>query len=206
MSDLEFTADWFDKHRQIWDVLLPPMQAKRILEIGSYEGASTCYLIDTCAKDADIELHCIDTWQGSAEHQHGGNDMKAVEDRFNRNVQRAISRASHKVDLTVHKGPSDEKLAGLLAGSKRNYFDFIYVDGSHLASDVLLDGALALRLLRVDGLIVFDDYLWFENLREGKDPLQCPKIAIDAVVNNNFRKVEVLTAPLYQLFLTKLSD
>jgi predicted O-methyltransferase YrrM len=97
-------------------------------------------------------------------------------------------------------------LAKLLAGGKRNYFDFIYIDGSHMAQDVLCDAVLAFRLLRVGGVIVFDDYIWFETLPEGKDPLRCPKPAIDAFVNLHFRKVDVLTAPLLQLLVTKMAD
>jgi hypothetical protein len=43
----EFTNSWFESSaRSTWDQLIPQLKPKRILEIGSYEGASTCYLID----------------------------------------------------------------------------------------------------------------------------------------------------------------
>jgi len=46
----EFTNDWFQtKAKPVWDEIMPQILPKRILEIGSYEGASACYLIDTVA-------------------------------------------------------------------------------------------------------------------------------------------------------------
>ncbi len=36
--------------------------------------------------------------------------------------------------------------------------DFVYIDGGHSASDVLLDAAMSFRLLRRGGVMVFDDY------------------------------------------------
>ena len=105
----------------------------------------------------------------------------------------------------MHKCFSEDALAKLLVEGKKNYFDFIYIDGSHQAPDVLADAVLGFKLLRVGGLIVFDDYLWSETMPYGKDPLRCPKPAIDAFVNLNFRKLQIITAPLYQLYVQKLS-
>lgn len=211
MSEYWFSNRWFETSaRKAWDQLIPQIKPARALEVGSYEGASACYLIDAIARESPLELHCIDTWEGGIEHKPGGAfaeaDMKSVEGRFHYNVQLAIDAVPNAVDLVVHKGPSDESLARLLAGGKRNHFDFIYIDGSHQAPDVLADAVLAFRLLRVGGLLAFDDYLWSEKLPYGKDPLRCPKPAIDAFVNLYFRRLNVLSAPLTQLYVTKLSD
>lgn len=207
MSEFEFTNNWFDLlAKGVWDQLIPRIRPARILEVGSYEGASACYLIGQLAKDAGIEIHCVDSWQGGVEHQSGGIDMAAVESRFRKNVQLAIDRVANKVELVVHKGTSDVCLSRLVADGRKNYFDFVYIDGSHQAPDVLCDAALGFKLLKVGGIMVFDDYLWAEELPNGKDPLRCPKPAIDAFVNVNFRKLNILPAPLYQLYMQKLSD
>jgi hypothetical protein len=71
----------------------------------------------------------------------------------------------------------------LVAAGKQGYFDFIYVDGSHQAPDVLADAFLSFRLLRENGVIAFDDYLWQEALPDGIDSIRCPKLAIDAFTN-----------------------
>ena len=210
MTPYQFTNNWFDTlARGVWDELMTHHAPARIVEIGSYEGASACYLIDTLTPRHPIELHCIDTWEGGVEHQAGGvaqTDMSAVERRFHHNMALATSKHPGRARLSVHKGYSDECLAHLIAAGKKGYFDFVYVDGSHQAADVLADAVLGFKLLKRGGIIAFDDYLWAEQLPSGKDPLRCPKPAIDAFVNLNFRKLEVLSAPLYQLYVRKLSD
>lgn len=203
----QFTNDWFGVVKGVWEELVPQIQPQRMLEIGSYEGASACYLIDKLAHQFPIELHCLDTWEGGLEHQQEGDiPMTQVEARFHHNTALSIRRAAHPVNLVVHKGPSDLGLARLLAQGASGHFDFIYIDGSHQAPDVLADAVLAFRLLRKGGVIAFDDYLWAEELAGGKDPLRCPKPAIDAFVNCYFRKLQILRAPLYQLYVQKTSD
>jgi predicted O-methyltransferase YrrM len=210
MDQYSFTNNWFETGaKNVWDQLIPQVNPTQILEIGSYEGASACYLIDKFSPGKSIEIHCVDTWEGGVENKEGGFahvDMGDVETRFRQNVQLAKSRAINNVDVVIHKGMSDAVLAGMLAGGKAGYFDFIYVDGSHQAPDVLYDALLAFRLLRVNGLIAFDDYLWQEPLPNGVDPIRCPKPAIDAFTNIYCRKIKIIGAPLYQLYVQKLRD
>jgi hypothetical protein len=68
-------------------------------------------------------------------------------------------------------------------------YDFIYIDGSHIACDVLEDAVLSFRLLKPDGIMVFDDYSWefFDN------PLRHPKIAIDAFLEIYANQIEVIS-------------
>jgi predicted O-methyltransferase YrrM len=49
-------------------------------------------------------------------------------------------------------------------------FDEIYVDGSHVADDVLTDGIIAWRLLKQGGVLIFDDFLWPCYLRARANP------------------------------------
>ena len=52
---------------------------------------------------------------------------------------------------------------------------------------------LNFKLLRKNGIIAFDDYLWFErSLPHGKDLNRCPKPAIDAFTSIFFNKVNIL--------------
>ncbi len=206
----EFTNNWFETSTKgVWDWLIPQVAPTRILEIGSYEGASACYLIDTLATQKDITLHCIDTWEGGIEHKDGGSAqpyMSVIEERFKRNRQRASDNAPKQVELITHKGFSDTVLSKLLADGNQGYFDFIYIDGSHQAPDVLFDALLSFKLLRINGVIAFDDYLWQEPLPYGTDPIRCPKPAIDAFTNIYCRKLRMIRAPLYQLYVQKISD
>ena len=203
-KNYHFTNNWFDEARPIWLNLIPRINPTKILEIGSYEGASTCFLINTLAQHKAIEIHCIDTWEGGIEHE--GRDMNSVEERFKHNTDLAISSASHKADLIIHKGLSDFELSKLIASQMKQYFDFIYIDGSHQAPDVICDAILSFRLLRVGGIIAFDDYLWAEKLPYGIDPVRCPKPAIDAFTNIYCRKIKIIKARLSQLYVQKIKD
>lgn len=205
----QFTNRWFETARPTWDMLIPQLSPSKILEIGSFEGRSTCYLIDSLGKKKAVEIHCIDTWEGGVEHKDGGfaaTVMSDVEQRFHHNTGIAIANSPHRPDLVIHKGNSGTELARLVADGKSDYFDFIYIDGSHQAPDVLADALLGFRLLRIGGVVVFDDYLWSEPLPGGVDPIRCPKVAIDAFTNIYCRKIRILPATLGQLYVEKICN
>jgi len=203
-EDYEFTQDWFTHHSENWRQLLAKNPPSRILEIGSYEGRATCFIIDRCAADREIEVHCVDTWQGGVEHNP--SQMGDVERRFDSNLAKARARAAHNVDLHKHRALSSEALVQLLADGRRESFDLIYVDGSHQAPDVLADAVLAFMLAKVGGIIAFDDYLWSKDRPGEQDFYQLPKPAVDAFVNIYQRKLRVMQAPLYQLYVRKVAS
>ncbi|GGL41529.1 class I SAM-dependent methyltransferase [Caulobacter rhizosphaerae] len=200
---LDFTSDWFSGD-EVWRSLLTRYQPRRFLEIGSYEGRAACFLIQERARQRPIELHCIDTWLGGVEHEPSA--MSAVEARFDHNIALAVSGAVHRVDFHKHKSQSKIALWNLLAAGKADYFDFIYVDGSHQAPDALSDAVMSFHLLRPGGLLIFDDYLWSMEDPGRQDFYNMPKPAIDAFVNIFQRKLQVLGAPLYQLYVRKISS
>jgi predicted O-methyltransferase YrrM len=199
----ELSNTWFDPYRADWDTFLARYKPQTLLEIGSYEGASACYLIDTLARDAAIELHCVDTWEGSPELMNGSPPMSLVEERFQRNTALAIQSAGHPVNLVVHKGESGIILPELIAAKMQERFDLIYIDGSHQAPDVLFDAVVAFKLLKPGGLMIFDDYLWHDPSIESFDPLRNPKIAIDAFTNVYGQEIKIHRAKLAQLYITK---
>jgi predicted O-methyltransferase YrrM len=207
-TDYIFSNNWFDGNKAIWGQLLKQLNPTRILEVGSYEGKSTSYIIESLANANDTEIHCIDSWEGGIEHKQGGvweSNMTEIEARFAHNMQVAINKTSREVKLVLHKGLSNKELPKLAANGMQEYFDFIYIDGSHQAPDVLLDAILGFELLRVGGIMAFDDYLWQEPLPGGTDPIRCPKISIDAFTNIYCRKLRVISAPLNQLYIKKTS-
>ena len=207
MAQLVFSNDWFQRWtRETWERMFPVMKPSRVLEIGCYEGASTCCAIQLVASFRPLEIHCIDHWEGGIDHHDLKVDMGAVETRFRQNVESLRSDMPHEVRLEVHKGRSDLELAKLLVEGKENYFDFIYVDGSHQAADVLADAVLAFKLLRVGGFMGFDDYLWAEDLPYGRDPVRSPKMAIDAFTAVNCRKFDFMDAPCRQVYILKTAE
>ena len=52
-------------------------------------------------------------------------------------------------------------------------YDLIYIDGEHTSAAAIHDAILAFELLKVDGLLIFDDYLG------GDKSFMYPKPAVD---------------------------
>lgn len=205
---MQFTTDWFEGVRPTWDALLPQLRPLKILEIGSFEGRSTTWLISHCSAWGQAQIHCVDTWAGGVEHQAGGAygvDMGAVEQRFHANIAEAQQSAAQPVQLVIHKRPSDTAMVALLAEGHGASFDLVYIDGSHQAADVLSDAVLAFKLLKRGGLMIFDDYAWVGDPRSPVDHLEIPKPAIDAFVNLYRRKLSLLVAPSLQVYVQKTS-
>jgi predicted O-methyltransferase YrrM len=103
--------------------------------------------------------------------------MAGTEERFKHNVGLVMDNFVDRHVLPI-KSTSVEALGGLIAQKKQ--FDFIYIDGSHLAKDVLTDACMAWPLLKKNGFMVFDDYMWKP---PGFKLLDRPKLAVDSFVN-----------------------
>lgn len=199
MSEYQFTKDWFNWAPAVWEQLIPMLSGeagdRSFLEIGSFEGRSTVWVLENMMQDGDT-LDCIDTWQGGEEH--GGENMVSVEDRFDHNVGEALDRFPQRLVQKL-KGTSTAELASMIP-CKAEY-DFIYIDGSHQAPDVLTDACMAWALLKSGGLMVFDDYLW----GNPRDALHRPKIAIDAFTNIFGETAEIVHVG-YQLVVRKKGE
>lgn len=153
-------------------------------------------LLRICWQSAGAHLVLFNSWEeGPGDDQKG---MKAVEERFDRNITIAAHRHPN---VKKYKGPSPTVLSGLLA--KGASFDFVYVDGNHQAPNVLTDLVLAFHLCRVNGLIFCDDYLWHQHL----GLVETPKLAIDAFVTCFHFKLLILPdEKFYQLYLQKIAN
>ena len=198
------TQDWFSNHIPAWESVLAQLKPRRVLEIGSYEGLSTTYVIERCSAFGPLQIHCVDTWKGAVDLS--ADAMDGVEARFDRNVKLAIDRAAAPVSLHKIKRRSALALSDYIARGEPQ-FDLIYIDGSHTAADVLVDAVLAFQLLRVGGMMIFDDYLWSMEPALSVDPLNLPKPAIDAFTATFMRKVRVLPGlPNSQCYVEKIAE
>lgn len=205
-GDYIFESDWFSHNIPSLNSIFDSLKPQRILEIGSFEGRSTLFFMQKASEYHDyVEIHCVDSWEGGLEHQ-GVWDMNNVEYRFEHNMRLATSHYPN-TSITKYKSYSHPKMMEMLVQGKNGYFDFIYIDGSHEAPDVLLDALLAHRLVRVGGVIAFDDYLWSPKPWAEADHYLLVKPAVDHYVNSYQRKVFVLQQlPTYQLYVMKTAE
>ena len=188
----QFSRDWFSHNIPAWTALLAELRGRpgvRVLEIGVFEGRSTCWLLENILTGEGSTIDCIDTFDGSMEHSR--IEMAAVKARFEANT------APWREQVTLHIGKSSQLLPSFTGP-----YDFIYIDGSHAAADVLIDAVLAWRLARDNAIIIFDDYLWRRNLDR---PWLRPQMAIDAFLQCFAGWHQVLHAQ-YQVAIRKLPE
>jgi predicted O-methyltransferase YrrM len=149
-----FKELWFDMNLVPWSVTFAKVFNRadpvRILEIGSWEGRSTLFFLSYFSQG---HMTAVDTWAGSDEwHYHATPDLRDLEARFDHNVAPGGGR------VTKRKGSSLYVLPQLI--DEKQEFDVIYVDGSHFADDAVVDAINAWRLLKQDGIVIFDDVMW----------------------------------------------
>ncbi len=188
-----FTQNWFDWAATSWRAHLAHLigqPALRFLEIGSFEGRSAVWLLNNVLTHPSSRLDCIDVFDGLYEFRGRTIVMSEVEARFDHNVRAAGANGR----VTKLRGPS----ARMLRGLELDTYDFVYVDGSHVAADVLHDAVLAFPLLKAGGIMIFDDYAW----EDEPDELDRPKPAIDAFLAIYQPRIDVL-AKGYQVTLRK---
>lgn len=199
MADYKFTQNWFADTQcpKNWPRVQQIVEAKSYLEVGSFEGASTCWMVENTSV---VSIVCIDTWEGGEEHK--AIDMQSVESRFDHNMTVAKSKSSREVALIKQKGKSLQKLAELIAHGGSELFDCVYIDGSHRPADVLADAILGFALLKPGGCIIFDDYCWTDSTTS--DGINsAPKVGIDAFTTCFFNQVIFLSLPIGQIMCIK---
>jgi predicted O-methyltransferase YrrM len=184
----EFDQNWHQNQvPYLTHHLLPLFKDKkdiRALEIGSFEGRSTAWWLDNLPIK---EMVCVDTWEGTEE------DFKTIPVDFPKVFENFKSNVGDRVKwIKESSHTAIPKLEG--------EFDFIYVDGSHMAKDVLLDGLLCDRVLAKGGLILFDDYMWEVNKRP---EFARPEVGINAFYDVNFHLYEMMFKG-YQICFRKM--
>ena len=164
-SPYTFSNRWFCPHERHWFKHLIPWAEGRgplnILEIGSYEGRSTCWFLDYLMEHPASRLTCADQWAQRSGTRTYSENMQTVFDTFSQNVQ-ASGKAAQ---VQVRRGNSRDTLPKI----EGELFDLIYVDGDHSADGVWFDTQQAHRLLKPGGMILWDDYYHADSVKEGVD-------------------------------------
>lgn len=199
-TSFEFTTDWFSGRIPNWTKIFDEHigESPRVLEIGCFEGRSTCWMIERLSrKHGGGEICCVDPWVGN-DFRTRTLDMSKTEVLFNRNT--ALAKKLYP-GVTIHpmKEYSVDALALLILQLPQS-FDLIYIDGDHTSKAAITDLVMAHRLCKPDGVIIVDDYLWdFEG-----SVLNGPKPGVDAYTTIFSDEVEQIRfIPVYQVFLKK---
>jgi predicted O-methyltransferase YrrM len=170
---MNFTQDWFSHNIPNFEICMSAIESnKKFLEIGSYEGRSTCWLLQNGLSEKG-HIMCIDPYSGEG--------FDKVEERFWENVRSTVNSTQ---SVSAFKEPSYQALAEMI-GFKYE-FDFIYIDGVHSADGALTDACMAWGLLKKGGVMLFDDYQYpHEPTKDGIDAFLCAFLGkFEPLINN----------------------
>lgn len=147
-----------------------PIEQPEILEIGSFTGVSLLSMLDI-VKTAHGTA--VDPWEPSKDPFLQDRDMSNIENIFDQNV----NKSGFRDRVTKIKGDSKKILLTL----KSNFYDFIYVDGSHYCLDTYHDLICSWSLLKHGGILVIDDVLWLKDIET--NVLNIPYYAVEHFLN-----------------------
>jgi len=142
MKDYKFSMDfWNDNHYKNFEKIASHFRKEQkpidILEIGTFEGRTAFWLLDNIPNS---RITVIDP--------HLGPKFKENFDKWalNNNQSRFIWVCNHSFSALI-----DEI-------SQYKQYDLIYIDGCHCSSCVLSDAILSWKILKTNGILLFDDY------------------------------------------------
>lgn len=192
-----YSSDWFSHNIPNWTHLFhtigwnPEAPGNVGIEIGSYEGRSAVWLLENQFRHPQSKLYCVDVFADADEP-----------DSYWKKFKHNVVDPTHGTRVEVQKSFSFDFLARFVAEGKK--CDFIYIDGSHRAADVLEDLILGFRALKPGGLLICDDYLGGAGSNADLT-LGSPKAAVDAFTTLYRDRLDFLSWG-YQVAVAKKND
>ena len=150
-----FSQKWFLNNFEIFTFFLPKDKSLKFdyLEVGCYEGLSSYYVL---SEYKSVNAFFLDIWDMP------NPNSKTLSHNFGL-IEKAFDQNLSGFDFKKMKNDSVISMRKLL---KENvHFDFIYIDGSHNGEDILSDAIEAFKILKVNGLMFFDDFLQHDDNR-----------------------------------------
>ena len=179
-----------------WDKFLYNFVGKKIniMEIGAYEGEATSWFLKNLMSHKESVIYAIDTFEGSPEYID--TDFSIIKKTFFKNIK----NTKRDNQVIVMQMMSFTALNKLIYEKKMiNQFDIIFIDASHEANDVIMDAVLSWNLLKIGGVLIFDDYKWKKIIQKNYRPA----LAIDSFIEIYKPEIEVLNIG-WQFILKKI--
>ena len=158
------------------------------LEIGAFYGANIISVAMTYGLHKESKLYCIDPWEDYNEYVEYKNEQPQIYDTFIENIK----NSGFQDKIIINRGYSNKEIYKF----DDEFFDIIYIDGNHEPEYVLEDAVSSFRKLKVNGIMIFDDYGWC-----GPDLTQK---GIDAFLSGYSKRIQYLNNVETQVFIKKL--
>ena len=150
-----FSQKWFLNNLEIFTFFLPKDKSSKFdyLEVGCYEGLSSFYVL---SEYKFVNAFFLDIWDMP------NPNSKTLSPNFDL-IEKAFDQNLSGFNFKKIKNDSVISMRKLLKDNV--HFDFIYIDGSHNGEDILSDAIEAFKILKVNGLMFFDDFLQHDDNR-----------------------------------------
>lgn len=158
-----FSYDYIYKH-----VVETASDNELFVEVGSFKGKSSSFLaVEIANSGKKIRLDCVDTWQGSSEHQQGAEcEVKeVVEGTLYETFLKNIEPVKHIINPVRMTSLEAAKLY------EDNSVDFIMIDGEHTYEAVKADIQAWLPKMKDGGVMTGDDAFSELVVRAAKEEL-----------------------------------
>jgi GR25 family glycosyltransferase involved in LPS biosynthesis len=186
--------NWFNECAVVnFDKYLDKYRGKNnlnFLQIGVFTGRASVWLLDNILTADSSKLVDLDPWL-PYEQIPLISDWDTVEKAYDEQV---VPYADKVNKVKMH---SKE----WLENNTDHQFDFIYIDGDHSPDAAFSDGELSWGLLKLGGVMAFDDYLWEHPEGLVKDP----KEGIDRFLELHKKELTILLKDR-QVWLTKTTE
>lgn len=192
-----WSTSWFDEVKSNWSEWLKDLKGKenlRYLEVGSWEGKASLWLVDNIMAK-NCRLYCLDTWFGN---EDGREFSAGIYNRFQHNLKEHID-SGMIIPVIGDSRYTLPTLSVMMQNMNESPFIFAYIDGSHRAQDVLSDMIMAWSLLWKGGIMICDDYGWDMKNNEEDNP----RVAIDCFLKCFKGEYEII-GKNYQVCLRKI--
>jgi len=144
-----FSYDYVYKH-----IVDTAEDGELFVEIGSFKGRSSAYMaVEIINSGKNIRFDCIDTWQGSYEHQAGATaEVKEV-------IDGTLYKTFLKNMKPVHGYYRPIKMTSVEASELYDdkSIDFLMIDGAHDYHSVVADIRAFLPKMKNGGVMAGDD-------------------------------------------------
>jgi hypothetical protein len=143
----QFGENWFTYPNLYLEMVEKFPSGSKFVEVGSWKGKSSAYMaVEIANSTKNIEFYCVDTWEGSLEHEE--MDLSGLYDLFIDNMSPLVNyyKPIRKLSIEASKDFEDNSL------------DFVFIDASHQYEDVKNDIIHWLPKIKSGGILAGHDY------------------------------------------------
>lgn len=176
----------------------------KILEIGSYQGASTVAM-GHAIKGKPIQIYCIDMWADYLNQEDFADFERSRISDDRKIIGNFMENTSFLGDQIKMMRGSSKDFGKMIAGQN---FDLIFIDGGHDYESIYADIVMCMAALKPGGLLTGHDYHTMgHGVRQAVNELIgiAPSINVKNIIKETYIWFARVEHPGYELALLEIS-